>query len=48
VFLHRLEVTILVKQLVTILDAESADDDIGGLADRNTVTSQPTVVACGE
>ncbi len=43
-FLHRREIPVVVQQQVATFDAESADDDVGGLANRNAQLSQFAIV----
>jgi hypothetical protein len=45
--LHGRKVTVIVEQGMTMLDAEGPDDEIGGLADRNTQFPQLAIVPCG-
>lgn len=47
IFFHRLKIAIVVQQGVTVLDAKSADDDIGRLADCDAASSQLTIIAGG-
>ena len=44
-FLHRREIPVVVQQQVATLDAESADDDVGGVPNRNAQLSQFAIVA---
>jgi hypothetical protein len=44
---HGQEITIIVQQSVAMLDAKSADDDVGGLADRDAQTAQPALISGG-
>ncbi len=46
-FLHRREITVIVQQRVAMLDAESADDDIGRLADRDAQPPQRAIIPGG-
>ncbi len=44
--LHRREIVVIVQQRAAMLDAESADDNVGRLAHRNAKFSQPAIVPC--
>ena len=41
---HRREISIVMQQRVSVFDAESADDDVGGLTDGNAQFSQSAIV----
>ena len=43
--LHGLKIAVIVNQGVTTFDAEGADDDVGGLADRDAEVPQLAIVA---
>ncbi len=45
--LHGRKITIVVQQGVVVLDAESADDNVGRLADRDAQSSQGAVITGG-
>jgi hypothetical protein len=44
---HRREIPVVMQQRVSVFDAESADNDVGGLANRNAQFSQPAIVPSG-
>jgi hypothetical protein len=45
--LHRREVAVVVQQRVAVFNAERADDDVRGLADRYAQVSQLAIIAGG-
>jgi hypothetical protein len=45
--LHRRKIAVIVQQRMAPFDAEGADDDVGGLADRDAQFSQLAIVAGG-
>jgi hypothetical protein len=44
---HRREISVVMQQRVSVFEAERADDDVGGLADRNAQFSQSAIVPSG-
>jgi hypothetical protein len=46
--LHRREISVVMQQRVSVFEAESADDDADGLADRDAQFSQLAAVPSGE
>ena len=46
-FFHRSEVAVIMQQDVAMLDAESADDDVRGLADGDAQRPQLAIIAGG-
>jgi hypothetical protein len=45
--LHRRKIAVIVQQRMATFDAEGADDDVSGLADRDAEFSQLAIVAGG-
>ncbi len=46
--LHRDEIAVVMQQSVSMFDAESADDEVGGLANGNAQFSQLAIISSSE
>ena len=45
-FLHQSKIAVVMQQGVAVLDAVGTDDDVRGLADRDTERTELTVIPC--
>ncbi len=43
---HRIEIAVIVQQRMAVLDAKRANDQVNGLADRDALSPQGTIIVC--